>query len=78
MAFHSLESHAAAEMNKERLSAFLKHRGECSTVAFFEGNISGEALSDSEFNEMLSHMAIRRSGIIDWKGYIRDLFESFM
>uniref|UniRef100_A0A7E4VHS8 EF-hand domain-containing protein n=1 Tax=Panagrellus redivivus TaxID=6233 RepID=A0A7E4VHS8_PANRE len=33
----------------------------------------GEVLSENEVNEMLSHLSIRKNGIIDWRAYIRDV-----
>ena len=62
LAFQSLESHAGAEMNKERLGSYLK--------------LYGEPFSEAEFNEMISHMTVRRSGICDWECYVKDVIES--
>ncbi|KAI1720777.1 EF-hand calcium-binding domain-containing protein 2 [Ditylenchus destructor] len=61
-AFRSLEM--GEQLTRDRLENYIRSRG--------------EPFSEAEFKEMLSHLAIRRSGIVDWKSYVKDITESLL
>lgn len=61
LAFQSLET-GDLPLTKERLSMYMTSKG--------------EPFNDIELKDMLSHLAIRRSGLVDWKSFVKDLVES--
>lgn len=61
LAFQSLEA-GDTQIAKELLEMYMTSKG--------------EPFNDSEFRDMLSHLAIRRSGLVDWKSYVRDIVEA--
>jgi Ca2+-binding EF-hand superfamily protein len=37
----------------------------------------GEPLSGHEMRDMLAHMAVGKSGVVEWRAYVRELLESW-